>query len=179
MARISSLVSAELTELSCPYCGRQLPAGTDWLVAAQSRWGRCGVKLVQDDEVVAILALAPGQRSGEAVVKMLWVRPEASGRGNGRQLVQAASAEMLRLKLDVILAAGGRTHLTCATPPTGFLEEVGFTRPADSRLWRLDLRQAVLERSGFGVFARLLRGFGLGPAPAGGAVSGRSTRSAP
>ncbi|MBA3022055.1 GNAT family N-acetyltransferase [Propionicimonas sp.] len=177
MARISPLVAAELIELPCPYCGRQLPAGTDWLVAAQSQWGRCGVKLSQDGQVVGILALAPGEERGQGLVKAIWVRPEVSGRGYGRQLVQGAAADMVRLKLDVLLAAGGRTHLACATPPSEFLAAVGFVRPADSRLWRLELHRAVLERSGLGLLGRLLRGLGSGPEPAGGAVSSHATRS--
>lgn len=174
MARISPLLAAELTELPCPYCGRQVPAGLDWVTASQARWGRCGVKLTSDGEVVGILAMAPTERAGQAMVKMIWVRPEVAGRGYGRQLVQGAAAEMLRLKLDVLWAAGGRGAAQCATPPTAFLERVGFVRPPDSRLWRLDLGQAVLERSGLGVFGRLIRGLGFGPQPAGGTVSGRT-----
>ncbi|MCE1175280.1 MAG: GNAT family N-acetyltransferase, partial [Propionibacteriales bacterium] len=116
MARISSLQAAELTELPCPYCGRQVPAGLDWLTASQSRWGRCGVKLTHDGEVVGILAMTPTERVGHAMVKMIWVRPEVAGRGYGRQLVQGAAAEMLRLKLEVLWAAGGRGASHCATP---------------------------------------------------------------
>jgi GNAT superfamily N-acetyltransferase len=173
MARISPLLASELTELSCPYCGRQVPGGLDWVNAAQSRWGRCGVKLAQDGQVVAILAMAPTDRIGHAMVKMMWVRPEVAGRGYGRQLVQGAAAEMVRLKLETLWASGSRSGNHCAAPPAAFLERVGFVRPPDSRLWRLELGQAVLERSGLGIIGRFLRGFGAGPQPAGGAVSSR------
>ncbi len=176
MARLSPLVPSDVVELRCPYCGRQVPASTDWVNDAQRQWGRCGVKLATGGRTVAVLMLAPTQRTGQAMVKGLWVQPDLVGHGYGRQLVQAAAAEMLRLRLDVILAAAadGR-HSSCATPPAGFLERVGFVRPPNSALWRLDLAQAVLERSGLGVVGRFLRGLGLGPQPAGGAAAGRTS----
>jgi GNAT superfamily N-acetyltransferase len=176
MARISPLVSAELVDLPCPYCGRQLPSGTEWLEVAETKWGSCGVKLTQDDDVLAVLALAPAAQAGGSMVKMIWVRREFAGRGYGRQLVQAAAAEMMRNKVEVILASGGRGRHVCATPPTGFLREVGFTHPDGERLWRLDLRKTVLERTSRRFFERLLRGLGANPEPAGGAISSRVGR---
>lgn len=177
MARLSPLSLAEAVELRCPYCGRQQPPGTDWLAEAQRRWGRCGVKLVVDGQVAGVLMLAPAERPGQAMIKSLWVRPELAGRGYGRQLVQSAAAEMVRLKLDVILAAGGRAQSSCATPPAAFLDRVGFVRPGNAGLWRLELGQAVLERSGLGIVGRLLRGIGRGPQPAGGTAAGRVSRT--
>jgi GNAT superfamily N-acetyltransferase len=175
MARISPLLAAELTELPCPYCGRKVPAGLEWVTAAQTRWGRCGVKLTHDGEVVGVLAMTPSEQRGQALVKVLWVRPELAGHGYGRQLVQAVAAEMVRLRLDALLAVGGRGRYSCASPPVRFLESVGFRQMPDSRLWRLDLGQAVLERSGLGIVGRLIRGLGAGPQPAGGTVSGRTS----
>jgi GNAT superfamily N-acetyltransferase len=174
MARISLLQATELAELACPYCGRTVSGQLEWAEAAHRRWGRCGVKLVHDGEVVGVLALGPAERRGEATVKVLWVRPEVAGRGYGRQLVQAATAEMVRLKLDALVAVGGLGRYRCACPPVPFLERVGFRRVPDSPLWRLELHQAVLERSGLGAIGRFLRGFGAGPQPAGGTVSGRN-----
>ncbi len=178
MARISPLLASELAELPCPYCGRQVAAGTEWLDAAQTRWGRCGVKLTHAGEVLGVFAFTPTEHRRHAMVKVAWVRPEVVGRGYGRQLIQGASAEMLRLRFDVLLASGGRAHTSCAGLPIGFLERVGFVLPPDSRLWRLDLGQVVLESSGLGVLGRLLRGWGSGPQPAGGVVSGRASRTA-
>lgn len=176
MPKTSPLTATELTALSCPYCGRQLRDGTEWISAAQQRWGRCGVKLTQDRETIAILAMAPCEQDDEAMLKAMWVRPEWAGHGYGRDLVQSAAAELLRRRLNVLLAAGGRANLSCATPPVDFLRETGFHRRVDERLWRLELRQAVLERSGLGILARLLRGLGTGPEPAGGAISSQANR---
>ncbi|PKQ31918.1 MAG: hypothetical protein CVT62_05890 [Actinobacteria bacterium HGW-Actinobacteria-2] len=173
MARISPLLAAELTELPCPYCGRRLPVGTEWLGAAEAQWGSCGVKLTQDDDVVAVLALAPAARADEAMVKMIWVRPEFVRHGYGRQLVQAASAESLRHKLTAIRASGGQGRLVCAMPPVGFLREVGFTLPDHERLWLLDLRKTVLQRTSLRLLERLFGGLGGNPEPAGGAISSR------
>ncbi|MEE9964799.1 MAG: GNAT family N-acetyltransferase [Propionicimonas sp.] len=175
MAKVAELTAAELVELSCPYCGRHLPAGTDWLDRAQSQWGRCGVRAVRGDHIEAVLAMTPGRKSGEALVKMLWVGPEAAGRGLGRQLVQAAAAEALRLGLSTVVAVGGHGSLTCATPPEGFLRGCGFRQTAGDSLWRLDLNQTVLERAGWGRLARMLGTLGhAGPQPAGGTASRRS-----
>lgn len=177
MPKTSPLTVAELVGLPCPYCGRRVPKDTAWLAAAQARWGSCGVKLSHEGTAIAVLAFAPCDKADEAMLKVVWVRPESAGRGYGRQLVQAAAAEMVRRKLAVLLAAGARTNLNCAAPPVKFLREVGFTRRVDERHWRLELHQAVPERTGLGVVARLLRGFGAGPEPAGGAISPRAHRS--
>jgi GNAT superfamily N-acetyltransferase len=178
MPKTSPLSVKELTSLACPYCGRQLPLGTEWLGAAEALWGNCGVKLTQEDDVLAVLALAPAGRADEAMVKMMWVRPELARRGYGRQLVQAASAEMVRHKMIAIRASGARGRHVCATPPIGFLREVGFTLPAGERLWRLDLRKTVLERKSRRLLERLLGGLGANPEPAGGAISSRVERPA-
>ena len=178
MPRLSPLTVPEVQALPCPYCGRQLPQGTDWLVRAEQRWQRCGVKLMSGETVVAVLAMAPGHPDGVAQIKMLWVRAEDAHAGLGRQLVQAAAAEAVRLGLSQIVAVGGRGHLNCATPPEGFLKATGFTQAPGESLWRLDLGQSVLERSALGRFSRFLRAWGhAGPEPAGGAVSGRTLRS--
>lgn len=177
MPRLSPLTVPEVLALPCPYCGRQLPEGTAWLTQAGEQWRHCGVKLVTDDTVVGVLAMAPSPTDGVAQVKMAWVRAESAHVGLGRQLMQAAAAEALRLGLSQIVAVGGRAHLSCATPPEGFLKASGFAQAPGESLWRLDLNQSVLERSGLGRFSRFLRALGhAGPEPASGAVSGRMVR---
>lgn len=171
MAKTSTLTASELSALACPYCGRQVSAATDWVQAAVSAWGCCAIRVTRGDETAGVLALAPGDRPDEARMKMLWVRPESSGYGLGRQLVQAAAAELLRHRTKVLIASGSRSSLTCTAPPVDFLLEVGFTRRPDQRLYRLDLRQAVLGRTHLGVFGRLVRSLSAGPQP--GVVPGR------
>lgn len=171
MAKTSTLTASELSALACPYCGRQVAATTDWAQAAVAAWGFCAIRVARGDEVAGVLALAPGDRPDEARIKMLWVRPEATGYGLGRQLVQAAAAELLRHRLRRLLASGATATLTCTAPPRDFLLEVGFSRRPDQRLYRLDLRQAVLGRTQLGVFARLVRSLSAGPEP--GVVPGR------
>ena len=171
MAKTSTLTASELAALACPYCGRQVAATTDWAQAGVAAWGCCAIRVARGEEVAGVLALAPGERPDQARVKMLWVRPESSGYGLGRQLVQAAAAELLRHRVKVLLASGGRAGLTCTAPPPDFLLEVGFTRRPDQRLYRLDLRQAVLGRTHLGRFGRLVRSFAAGAEP--GVVPGR------
>ncbi|HML50618.1 MAG TPA: GNAT family N-acetyltransferase [Propionicimonas sp.] len=177
MPRLSPLTVPEVLALPCPYCGRRLPEGTAWLSRAAERWQRCGVKVMSGETVVGVLAMAPGHPDGVAQIKMLWVSAEDTAAGLGRQLVQAAVAEAVRLHLSQIVAVGGRGQLTCATPPEGFLKANGFTQAPGESLWRLDVGQTVLERSGLGRFSRFLRAWGhAGPEPAGGAVSRRALR---
>jgi GNAT superfamily N-acetyltransferase len=178
MPKTSPLSASELSSLACPYCGRQLPAGTEWLGAAEAQWGSCGVKLTQDDGIAAVLAFAPTARADEAMVKMIWVRPELAGRGYGRHLVQAAAADMVRHKMTALRASGARGRHVCASAPIGFLQEVGFTLPVGERLWRLDLRKTVLERKSLRLLERLFGGLGANPEPAGGAISPRMERRA-
>lgn len=167
MPRLSPLTVAEVQQWPCPYCGRRLPKGTAWLTRAEEQWQRCGVKAMNGETVVAVLAMAPGHPSGVAQIKMVWVRPEDARAGLGRQLVQAAAAEALRLNLSQIVAVGGRGQLSCATPPEGFLRATGFSQAPGESLWRLDLSQSVLERSGLARISRFLRAWGhAGPEPA-------------
>lgn len=175
MSRVTALTVAELIGLPCPYCERRVPPGTSWLTAAQKTWGRCGIKLQINEQVCAVLVMAPGSRPGQAQIKMLWVHPDVVGLGLGRQLVHSAVAEAERMKLTQLVAVGGHNHPTCAAPPDGFLRETGFRRKPGESLWRLDLNQAVLERAGLGRLVRILRGWGqAGPEPAPGGVSGRT-----
>ena len=176
MAKTSTLTASELSSLACPYCGRAVAATTEWAQTAAATWGFTGIAVKRADEVAGVLALAPGERPDEARIKMLWIRPESSGYGLGRQLVQAAAAELLRRRVRAVLASGTRSNPTCASLPRDFLLEVGFTRRPGERLYRLDLRQAVLGRTHLGVFGRLVRSFSAGPQP--GVVSGRIGRIA-
>lgn len=175
MSKVSLLSANELLSLACPYCGRQLPHGTEWVQDARRAWGHCGMKVIDDGELVGVIALAPTQRGDQTMMKMIWVRPDVVGHGLGRQLVGAAAAELVRADQRLLLAVAGRQVVSCATPSESFLLRAGFHRPAEQRLWRLELRQTLLEREGRGLVQRWLRKWrGPGAQPAGGAVSGRS-----
>ncbi len=180
MSRLSMVTLAELPALACPYCGRVVPADTPWAVAAAARWGWCGVKLTVDEQVAGLLLLAPGEEPGQAMLMCIWVRPESVRSGYGKQLVQAASAGLLSRKVRVIIAQGSRRSVRCQTPPREFLKAIGFTRGLDDRLWRLDLDRTVAEKSGvLGMVGRLFESLRpvTPPEPAGGAISGRATRT--
>jgi GNAT superfamily N-acetyltransferase len=171
MAKTATLTASELAALTCPYCGRVVQPTTEWARASTAVWGFSAVAVSRAGEVAGVLALTPTERPDEARIKMVWVRPESSGYGLGRQLVQAAAAELLRCRVKAVLASGSRSSPTCAAPPRDFLLEVGFARRPGERLYRLDLRQAVLGRTHVGLFGRLVRSLSAGPEP--GVVSGR------
>lgn len=177
MRRLSTVTLAELPGLPCPYCGRVTAKDTPWAVSAATVWGMCGVKLTTDDQVAGVLLLAPMEEQGHAMLTCAWVRPGLTGAGLGRQLVQAAAAELVSRKVRVVLSRGSRRHLRCVAPPRDFLKEVGFSRGRDERLWRLDLDRAVGDRAGVrSVFERLMDSLRpvSPPEPAGGAISGRT-----
>ncbi len=180
MARLSMVTLSELPGLPCPYCGRLVAPDTPWAVAAVARWGWCGVKLTVDEQVAGLLLLGPLEETGHAMLMCAWVRPESVRSGYGKQLVQAAAAGLVARKVRVIVARGSRRSLRCSTPPREFLRAVGFTRGLDDRLWRLDLDRAVEERPGVrGVLSRFIDSLRpvSPPEPAGGAISGRVTRT--
>lgn len=180
MSRLSMVTLAELPGLACPYCGRVVAADTLWAVAAATRWGWCGVKLTVDGEVAGLLLLSPLEEPGQAMLMNIWVRPESVRSGYGKQLLQAASAGLLSRKVRVIIAQGSRRSVRCEAPSRDFLKAIGFTRGLDDRLWRLDLDRTVAEKSGvLGIVGRLFESLRpvTPPEPAGGAISGRTTRT--
>jgi GNAT superfamily N-acetyltransferase len=180
MSRLSMVTLAELPALPCPYCGRAIAVDTGWAASAATVWGWCGVKLTLDARVAGLLLVGPGDEPGRAVLSRVWVRPELTGRGYGRQLVQAVAAGLVTQKAHEIVARGSREHLRCEAPPREWLRAVGFTRSIDDRLWHLDLDRAVVgERNGvLGAFERFLQSLRpvTPPNPAGGTISGRSHR---
>lgn len=180
MARLSMVTLAELPSLPCPYCGQTVTPDTPWAVAAATRWGWCGVKLTVDDEVAGVLLIGPLEDTGEAMLMGVWVRPDSVRSGYGRQLSQAAAAGLVNRKVRVILARGSRRNERCSVPPRDFLRAIGFTRGLDDRLWRLDLDRAVVERPSVrGVLGRVIASLRpvAPPEPAGGAISGRTSRT--
>ena len=179
MSRLSMVTLAELPGLACPYCGRVVDADTPWAVAASTRWGWCGVKLTVDGEVAGLLLLSPLEEPGQAMLRNIWVRPDAVRSGYGKQLLQAASAGLLSRKVRVINAQGSRRTVRCDAPSRDFLKAIGFTRGLDDRLWRLDLDRTVADRSGvLGMVGRLFESLRPAPPePAGGAISGRTSRT--
>ena len=179
MPRLSLVTLAELAGIACPYCGRTVAPDTPWAVSAATLWGACGVKLGIDGELAGLLLLGPMEDLATAMVMCAWVRPGMTGSGYGRQLVQAASAEMVGRRVRSIMARGSRQNVRCSVPPQDFLRGVGFVRVGEDRLWRLDLDRAVSDRNGVrSVFERLMESLRpvAPPEPAGGAISSRSDR---
>lgn len=180
MARLSMVTLAELPGLPCPYCGRTVGPDTPWAVAAAARWGWCGVKLSVADQVAGVLLLGPLEEPGQAMLMSVWVRPDSVRSGYGKQLVQAAAAGLVGRNGRVIVARGSRRTVRCSAPPREFLRAVGFSKGLDDRLWRLDLDRAVEERPRVrGVLSRFIDSLRpvSPPEPAGGAISGRVTRT--
>ncbi len=182
MPRLSLVTLAELPGLACPYCGRTETAETPEAVSAATLWGTCGVKLMDPGPAAAgpvgLLLFAPTEDRSGALLTCAWVEPGSVRSGYGRQLVQAAAAELVHRRVPSIIAVGGRRSLRCSAPPRDFLRAVGFTRSPDERIWRLDLDRTVTERNGVrSVFERLIDSLrpATPPEPAGGAISGRTT----
>ena len=126
------------------------PAGLDRAAAVEAvaRWGFCGVLMGAADRPVGVLGLGPlAEPDGKisaALLTGIWVAPADRGHGLGRQLVQAAAAELIRRDVFVVEAVGQSEAL-----PTGFLRAVGFRvvqpNPIAPRL-RMDLTTTVRRR---------------------------------
>jgi GNAT superfamily N-acetyltransferase len=164
-----------------------------WVASTVSGWGACGLVGYVDDTPAGFVTYAPpayvpraqafptAPISSDAVLLMaLRVRPEASGTGLGRALVQAMAKDLLKRGVRAIEAYGG-TGERCLLP-VGYLEAVGFVTVRDHarnpRL-RLDLRTTVTWREDVeGAWERLVgvvRPFPAGARQAG-AVPGAPLR---
>ncbi|MDQ7992408.1 MAG: hypothetical protein AAGC63_06030 [Propionicimonas sp.] len=169
MSSLSWITRGELARISCPYCGREIGPDDERMLAAERAWGFVGAGLKQHGERTALLLLAPVPETRDAMLLCLWVAPGHVHTGQGRRLVQAAAAGLLSQNVEAILARGSRVKKDCASPPADFLKAVGFTRPLDERLWRLDLDATVTERAGLrSLLGRLMTTLRpIGPEPAG------------
>lgn len=169
MSSLSWIGRGDLAGLSCPYCGRRISPDDERVLAAEQAWGFVGAGLTLHGERTGLLLVTPVVDTRDAMLTCLWVTPGHTGRGRGRRLVQATAAGLLSREVEAILARGSRTKKDCATPPTDFLRAVGFTRPLDERLYRLDLTTTVTERAGLRTVLQRLVGAlrPLGPEPVG------------
>lgn len=176
--RLTNLTVGSLSALpkTCPTCllGPGITPGLEsggkpagWARSAENDWGFCGVAAYADGAVVGYLLLSSplhvpriGPQSGglnpdAAVVMSLRVVQPYTGGGLGRQLVQSASARMMRTQFEALEVRGCSRPRCCALPPVGFLESVGFLpvdeHPVTPRLrlefsrtlrWVPDLRPA-------------------------------------
>lgn len=169
MGRLSWISRSELATLPCPYCGRVLSPDDDRALAAEQAWGFVGAGLKLHGERTGLLLITPVPDTRDALLTTLWIAPFYIRRGRGRRLVQAAAAGLLSQEIEAIVARGSRVKKDCTTPPADFLRAVGFSRPLDERLWRLDLSTTVPERTGLRALLGRLAGSlrPIGPEPAG------------
>lgn len=140
------------------------PAARAAAVEAVARWGFCGVVMGGADQPTGVLMLVPlaeGKGAPGALLTGVWVAPADRGHGLGRQLIQAAAAELIRREVPTVEAVGQSDVL-----PTGFLRAVGFRviqpNPMAPRL-RMDLLATVRRRPD--LVAAWHRLAGLVPAP--------------
>lgn len=174
--RLRPLTASGLSALPLWHCRTTLVGpGADpwsaWAVAADERFGSCGVSAYDNDELVgwalycpalnvpADHLLAQGTRMAESAMLLgVAVRDTHRGHGIGRQLVQAAAARMVG-GATCVDALGAAVPLSCEVAPLYWLTTVGFARVDDARTgpgpvrmrldlgstlrWRPDLRSAV------------------------------------
>lgn len=161
--RLVSLHARSLRELpfGCEVCG----AGTDtpgWALAAEQRWGLCGVAVRENDRVVASLVMTPAlnlpddhvlahrsRTPSSAVLVGLHVASEFRGAGMAKLLVRSAAARLVN-RADCLEAAGAAVSVSCQIAPAGWLRAVGFQLCTDEVLlpfaaqrYRLDLASTV------------------------------------
>lgn len=115
-----------------------------WVTAQSLESGAPGVLLRRDDHTIGYALFAPARavpaRGGSVppssadalLLATAWVDPEARGHGHGRQLVQAAVREALRLDCRAVEAYGDRRarEWDCVLPAAWLLHE-GFEVTAE------------------------------------------------
>ncbi len=174
--RLRPLLASGISNLPLWHCRTSL-VGPDadpspaWAVAAEDRFGSCGMSAYDSDDLVGWVVFCPalhvpaehllaqGTRVADSAMLLgVAVRDTHRGQGIGRQLVQAAAARMVGGAVCVD-ALGAAVPLTCEVAPLYWLTAVGFA-PVDAmrtgagpmrmRLdlgatirWRPDLRSAV------------------------------------
>ena len=142
MASLSLVTAAAVHALRCPYCGRPMPLDEPGLLAAQSRWGFCGVAAVEGGRTVGLLVLSGAE--DDAAVGAGWVQARYARKGLGTRLVQRAAAGLVAQQVPALTALSGR-HAGCSAFPREWLTRVGFRRVRPG-LWRMDLGQTVVTR---------------------------------
>lgn len=157
--RVVSLHATSLRELpfGCEVCG----AGTDtpgWALAAEQRWGFCGVAVREHELVLASLVMTTAlnlpddhvlayrsRTPSSAVLVGLHVASEFRGAGMSKLLVRSAAARLVN-RADCLESAGAAVSASCQVAPAGWLQAVGFQPCTDEVLlpfaaqrYRLDL----------------------------------------
>lgn len=164
---------------ACPWCGRSGPGDPARLAAAVTRWGWCGVELLQGKVPLACLLVSPSSQPQDRVAELrqLWVAPGSGRQGLGRRQVQTVAGALLGKDIRALAARTSWRRSDCESPPAGFLSDVGFHRTSLTR-WQLDLDQTVTADDPLPWLVRRLTWFARPlppPAPAG--RSGQAFRS--
>ncbi|WP_028707482.1 hypothetical protein [Propionicicella superfundia] len=170
-------------------CLARVEANLRWATAAESRWGACGLAVVDDDIVgyaliapswhasdIAAWQTAPGQDDEtdrpSAILVAQWVDSHAHGLDVHRLLIDGIAARLVRTGDLVLDARGARFRPTCLCPSVRVLQRCGFQIEAEhpvTPLLRLDLDRTVRHRARPGLWGRVvtaIRRPDLPPAPA-------------
>lgn len=178
--RLRPLHPAGLAKLpsTCPVCplgcGVRPGEGASWARAAEAEWGSCGCAIHDEGGIIGYLLLCPplhlprgGPQSGgglspdAAIVMSVRVVDAYAGNGLGRQLVQAAAAQITRAggrQFGALEVRGTTAAPSCGLPPVGFLQATGFQpiteHPLTPRL-RMELSRTVRRRPRLPAFGRI------------------------
>lgn len=123
-----------------------------WAVAAQERFGWCGVRLGHPASPMGAALISPSETGEDSLqIRQIWVHPQWQGQGVGRQLLQTVAAQTRRAGLDTVTGTGSRLVPTCVAPPLMWWLQHGYdvmhTDPKRTDLMhptvRLDLDRAV------------------------------------
>jgi GNAT superfamily N-acetyltransferase len=153
------------------------PAGlTPWAEQTLTDWGHCGMVAEHEGRVVGYLAMVPAGQvphtgafattsfgADAAVVLTASVAPDRTRQGIGRQLVQAAAADLVGRRIAALEAVGRRSESVADLGglPEGWLTAVGFRLVRDHPLaprYRMSLSSTLRWRPDLSAAWHRIRG---------------------